>query len=223
MDLIFIEGVAVTVSAIIVFCGSIWLLLAMVLGPRLAYYVSASVTLGFLLIMGVVWSLPSISPLGPVGVLPEWNGVAIAEEGDQADFGPSSSYPDSGGWYAPDPEDAGDAAKASELKNGATDELEAALEDETLDSFESAGDASPNDDTLRFLDQDGTLYGGVVLEPVEGAEGDPVVVFLEYDPGAPLRPARQVTVGTALLLGLHLFGLSRAEKSVRRRNEALGV
>ena len=54
MDLTFVEGVAAVVSGVIVFCGSVWLLLSMVMGPRLAYFISASLTLGFLLIMGVV-------------------------------------------------------------------------------------------------------------------------------------------------------------------------
>jgi hypothetical protein len=77
MDLLFIEGVAAVASAVIVFCGSVFLLLAMVVGGRLAYFVTATITLAFLLMMGVVWS---INPLGPVGSLPEWRPFQIGAE-----------------------------------------------------------------------------------------------------------------------------------------------
>ena len=53
MDVIFTVGVGAVLSGIIVFVGSVWLLLSMVLGPRLAYFVAASITLAFLLIMSV--------------------------------------------------------------------------------------------------------------------------------------------------------------------------
>lgn len=222
MDLIFIEGVAAVVSSILVFCGGIWLLLMMVMGARLAYFVSASVTLAFLLIMGVVWSLPAINPLGPVGQLPEWHPVAIAETAEGADFGPAGQYPE-GDWYLPDAEDAGDAQKTAELKNGASDYLETALDDGDLETFEAAGDALATEGSQRFLEQDGKLYGAVAYEPAPGAEGTSAVAFLEYDPGNPLGPARQITLGFAVLLGLHMFGLSRSEAKARKRAEVLGV
>ena len=70
LDTTFLTGSAAFLSAIIVFCGSVFLLLAFVLGARLAYWVTASVTLSFVFIMGAVWSYGT--PLGPVGQLPKW-------------------------------------------------------------------------------------------------------------------------------------------------------
>ncbi len=63
MDTIFVEGLATVVAAVIVFCGSVFFLLSLVVGARLAYFITASVTLAFLSIMGVVWS---VNPLGPL-------------------------------------------------------------------------------------------------------------------------------------------------------------
>ncbi len=63
MDAIFVEGVAAVLAGIIVFCGSVFFLLSLVVGARLAYFITASVTLAFLSIMGVVWS---VNPLGPL-------------------------------------------------------------------------------------------------------------------------------------------------------------
>ena len=126
MDMTFVEGIAAVVSAVIVFCGSVWLLLSMVLGPRLAYFVTASVTLGFLLIMGVVWSL---SPLGPVGTTPEWKPLAIGVEGQQLDAGPAEGYPDGGGWREVDTNDEGEITQAAELGSASTEFLEVAIDD----------------------------------------------------------------------------------------------
>ncbi len=218
MDMTFIEGVAAVVSAVIIFCGSVWLLLTMILGARLAYFITASVTLAFLLIMGVVWSL---SPLGPVGTLPEWGPLAIGVEGEQLDAGPADGYPDGEGWREVNENDEAEVTESAELGTASTDYLEQAIDEGSADAgFEDAGDATANSDTVRFLEDGDTLYGGVTLEPVEGAEGDPTVAILEFDPGNPTGPAKQITLGTLLLLALHLFGLSRSERRARTRAEA---
>lgn len=218
MDLLFLEGVGATVAAVIVFCGSVFLLLAMVVGGRLAYFVTASVTLAFLLIMGVVWS---VNPLGPVGKLPEWDPVAIAPEGSQLEFGPAADYPDSGAWFAADPEDATQAAQASELESSAGDYLETALADGEVDTFETLTDAAANPDLTRLIEQGGTTFGAVTFEPIQGAQGTATVAVMEYDPGNPLGPPRMITAGTFVLFVLHLFGLSRAERRAQRTDRRL--
>lgn len=212
MDLLFLEGIGATIAAIIVFCGSVYLLLAMVVGGRLAYFITASVTLAFMLIMGVVWS---VNPLGPVGKLPEWDPTAIGPQGAQLDFGPAADYPDGGGWFAADPEDAAQAAQASELESGAADYLESAIADGEVDTFETATDAAVNTDLTRLLEQGEATFGAVTFEPIQGAQGTPTVAVMEYDPGNPLGPPRMITAGTFVLFVLHLFGLSRAERRAR--------
>jgi hypothetical protein len=221
MDMTFVEGIAAVVSSVIVFCGSVWLLLSMVLGPRLAYFVTASVTFGFLLIMGVVWSL---SPLGPVGDVPEWKPLAIGVEGGQLDAGPAEGYPDGSGWEEVDTNDEGQVTQAAELGSRSTEFLEEAIDDATSETgFADAGDATANSDTIRFLEEGDTLYGGVTLEPIEGAEGEPTVAILEYDPGNPTGPAKMITLGTLLLFALHLFGLSWSERRARSRADTHGT
>ncbi|MBA2272397.1 MAG: hypothetical protein H0W21_00640 [Actinobacteria bacterium] len=223
MDLLFFEGVGAVISAIIVFCGSVWMLLAVIMGPRLAYFVAASVTLGFLTIMGVVWS---ISPLGPVGQLPEWDAVAIGEEAAELDFDPAAQYPE-GDWRPPDTENAAEATQATELESNALDYLEEAIAGGDITAFEAVDEAVVNSDNTRLLDQ-GAGYGAVTFEPAEPAEGQQggepeggpggaAVAVLQYDPGNPLGLARTIAAGTAVLFALHLFGLSRSESRARRR------
>ncbi len=215
MDATFIEGLGAVVAGVIVFCGSIFLLLSMVMGGRLAYFVTASITLAFLVMMGVVWSLPAQSPLGPVGKLPEWDPLDIAPAGQPLDFGAASAYP-GGPWIKVDTEDQAEAAKGSELESAASDYLETAIQDDKIGTFESATDATPNTDLTRLLQQGDSEFGAVTLEPTEGAKGRETVVVMRYDPGNPLGPPRLITAGTFLLLALHLFGLSRAERRARR-------
>jgi hypothetical protein len=231
LDEVFITGVASFISAIIVFCGSVFLLLMFVMGPRLAYLVTASVTLAFVLIMGLVWSYGD--PLGPVGQQADWNPVDIAEAGAALDFGPASQYPE-GPWFVPgEDEESAAADAASELETAATDYLEAAIADEEVEGYESAGDAVVGEDSLRLLEQDGAIFGAITLEPVpvdpqeqppgglQGSQEDlpeppDILVVMSFDPGNPSRPARLITAGTFLLFVAHLFGLSRAEKRSKK-------
>lgn len=226
MDDTFLLGSAAFISAVLVFVGSIWLLLALVLGPRLSYLVTASTTLGFVLIMGVVWSIGT--PLGPVGDLPDWNGLDMATEAGALDFGPASRYPDSGGWRAPAEDSQEDATLVGELENAAADFLEARIEAGEIEGYQDSGDSQVAEDSSRLLERDGEIFGALVLEPVEvdpasdepPVEGEPQVVAMQFDAGNPNRPARQITAGTAVLLAVHLWALSRAERKVRRRKEA---
>lgn len=209
-------GFAATFSAIIIFCGSVWLLLALVLGGRLAYYVTASVTLGFLLIMSLVWSVGE--PLGPVGVPPDWSEVAIGEDASKLNFAEADSYPDAP-WVVPDEDDDTQQKQSGELEGAATDYLDAQIK-QNKTAYDAAGDAQVKEDSTRLLEKDGKTYGALVLEPLKEKTGDSLVVVMSYDPGNPNGKARLIALGTFILLALHLFLLSRSEKAAARRREA---
>jgi hypothetical protein len=213
--IIFIEGIAAFASAIIVFCGSVWLLLMLIMGGKLAYFVTATVTLGVLLIMGIVWST---SELGPVGEQPSWSAVGVGEEISEIDFGPAESYPDAP-WQPVDRDVTDEAELAGELEASAPDELEVAIEDGEVTTVESVGEALVDADATRLLEQDGTQYGAVTFIPVTGDEPLAVAV-LERDPGNTLGPPRLATVVIFLLFALHLLGLRWTEKRAHRTTEA---
>ena len=230
MDSTFLTGSAAFICAIIVFCGSVFLLLAFVLGARLAYWVTASVTLSFVFIMGAVWSYGT--PLGPVGQLPEWNPVDLGTDAAQLDFGPAAEYPD-GDWYAADPEDSTQATQQSELESASADYLEAEIAEggEAKESFDRFDEAIMEEDSARLFEQDGEFFGAATYVQIEvdpedeeaelpAGSGDPIITVMSYDPGNPSRPARMITAGTLLLLVGHLVGLSLAEKRAKRDREA---
>jgi hypothetical protein len=224
MDLLFIEGVAAVVAAVTVFIGSIFLLLAVIMGPRLAYFVSASITLAFVFIMTLVWSYGT--PLGPSGQLPEWNPVALAETAGEIEFGPAAQYPE-GPWKAPAEEDAAAKTRAAELESAAIDYLADAIQEKEGGEFLAETDASVVTESARLLSQGEDQYGALELEPSQAAkdkaaEADPdqsvtpddatLIVVMKYDPGNPSGKARMLAGGVFLIFALHLFGLSRAER-----------
>lgn len=167
MDSLFIEGVAATVSAILVFCGSVWLLLALVLGPRLAYFISASVTLGFVLLMGAVWSVGE--PLGPVGELPSWTEVGVAESAAEIEFGPAAEYPE-GGWFEPSDEDPEQGEFATAAEGEATGALEHAIDNEDITAFTDTDQAVVDSESTRLILQGETVFAGVRFEAAPDLE-----------------------------------------------------
>ena len=226
MDEIFVTGVGVTIAAVLVFCGSVWLLLTVVLGARLAYFVTASVTLAFILMMGVVWSFTNAaSPLGPVGQLPSFSPEALGEGGD-VDFGAAGSFPDEP-WRVPDEDDDAETTQKSEAETAATEAVGEAISAGDITSIEAPDDATAVSDGTRLLEQDGVIYAGVIVQSSETGSGDEqepeidpesegnVLVVLQYDPGNPLGTARTITLGVLIVLGAHLFGLSRSERKAR--------
>lgn len=245
MDSLFVEGVAATVSAILVFCGSVWLLLALVLGPRLAYFVTASITLGFVLMMGGVWMYGE--PLGPVGELPSWRSVGAAETAAETGFGPAAEFPE-GGWFEANAEEKAETEAKASAEGEAPDVLEEAIADGDIQVFENVDQAQVDGDSTRLLDRDGTIFAAVRFEPapvveeetdapgdddISPEEGDgpaeddqaptpgppedaEAFVILERDPGNPKSMARLISGLTLGLLLLHLFGLSWSEKRARR-------
>jgi hypothetical protein len=214
MDSVFIEGAAAVAAGVIVFCGSVFMLLAFNMGAKLAYFVTASITLAFLLIMGLVWS---VNELGPVGQLPEWDPVSIAEEDGELTGPSATDYPE-GPWQEVDPEDADALTQATELQTGALDYTTAEVDKGNLP--ETVTDAyTANAESVRLLEDGGEQYGGVTLAPPQGDEGPEIVAIMKYDPGNPLGEARMITGATFVLLVLHLFLLGRAERQARRKRE----
>lgn len=214
----FVAGSAAFLSSIIVFVGSVFLLLALIMGARLAYMVTASVTLAFVVMMGLVWSFGE--PLGPVGEQPVWNGVDVSTEASASSFEPASSYPD--GWDEPQE---GDKA-AADLESASVDFVTEQIDEGEIADYDDPALLGVVAESARLLDRGGTLYGMIVLEGLEGTEGEggpQLFVVMDYNPGNPNGPARMITAGTFLLLVGHLFFLSRMEtRALRARDDDNG-
>jgi hypothetical protein len=210
MSTIFVTGIAVTLAGIIVFIGSIFLLLALVMGGRLAYFVTASVTLAILVILGVVWS---INPLGPVGQLPAWEPQAAADTPEQINFGPMSSYPN-GPWVTPNKNDAAQVALASAMQGVATAALQSGITSGKVKNFPTTSLAVVDGTKTRLLLQGSKQYGAVTYGSTSGKPTSAVALFY-YNPGDPLGPPRKITLGLFIVFALHLFGMNRVERKAK--------
>lgn len=227
MDTIALEGYGVFISGIIVFCGSIWLLLAVVLGSRLAYFITATVTLGFLLIMSTVWSF---TQLGPLGELPSWSGISAAADPAEVDFPAAGAYPE-GEWAPPAEDDDEAITHATEAEGAAGEYLSEQIDTDKITTFGEDAEGvkvepvATTDSTLLLQDGE-NLYGatlfqapaateGGTVEPASVGDPETVLVVVEFHPGNPLGVARKILVGVLLLFVLHLVGLSRAERKAK--------
>jgi hypothetical protein len=81
-----ILGILVVAAGIVLFCGSIYLLLGTNLGARLGFLVAATGLAGFMVILSILWVTTS-SPLNTLkGRIPEWNAKQYVSQLDQANI-----------------------------------------------------------------------------------------------------------------------------------------
>lgn len=214
MDIPFISGMAAFLSSLIIFNGSAFLLLMLVMGARLAYLVVASITLAFVLIMGIVWS---INPLGPVGQLPEWDPVSLGTDPSAVEFGQAGAYPNDP-WQAPDTEDAAEVTRVADLQSAAQDYVTEAATSGEAEGLPQLVDSTTIPEEATLLLEDGDEEYGATTVEAEDSEGQTtdVLVVMQYDAGNPLGQARMITFGTFIVLVLHLVALSLSEKRARR-------
>lgn len=83
MDPVFIKGVLAFLAMVVVFVGSAWLLLSMILGIRLGYFVMASCLFGVLMLISAIWFVTGLGPkadtgfLGSLGEETNWHPLAL--------------------------------------------------------------------------------------------------------------------------------------------------
>jgi hypothetical protein len=98
---VFTKGVIATIAVLGALFGMVYLLLTMILGRKLAYWLEGSVVFGVLSIMGFIWF---ISALGPTGPDTAWQVIAMGPGITQAHFKGTTyniaDYPGDG-WQKP--------------------------------------------------------------------------------------------------------------------------
>jgi hypothetical protein len=81
-----ILGVLVVVSAVILFCGSVYLLLGTNLGARLGFLVAFTGLMGFMVVLSVLW-ITTASPLNTIkGRVPAWKVKQVVANLDDANI-----------------------------------------------------------------------------------------------------------------------------------------
>jgi hypothetical protein len=217
IDRTFIEGSLVVVASMILFFGSVHLLLSAVFGVRMGYLVAATGFFGFFIILAALWAFgaPGTLPfLGPKGDLATWTPQAVGEDLTSPTYPVIDQYP-ADPWKPP-----GEAETAQvEL---ATTQIQEFLAEEATAELRQAGvegQLEPEQfevTDMRFTRVGETRLVGATAFATTG--GRTVEVVAVYEAGNVGLPS-YVALGAAVVGFLvHLPFLDRAE---RRRKDVL--
>jgi hypothetical protein len=242
-----ILGVLVVLSAIGLFCGSVYLLLATNLGARLGFLVSAASLMGFLVLLGILWMTTSTPLNSPKGLEAEWVPKEVV-----------TNPADSENRTVSDIEERGDRISTADLANvrpavdaallipeaNAVDEHGEPIEASEFASFNESSEFILGEQDLRAFEIGGGTkyvfwhhprYAAVEFctaaeaEPaadgtVPPAECDPLVetqwMILERDLGSIRQPPVFYSIAFVILFALTLLGLHWYEKDQRARKAA---
>jgi hypothetical protein len=217
IDRTLIEGIGVTIAAMIFFCGSIYLLLAAVFGLRMGYLVAATGFFAFFILLAAIWAFgaPGTLPfLGPKGSLATWEPLAAGEDLRSPTFRIIDQYP-GGPWEEPTE---GNRAQVELV----TTEVQEFLAEEAGRELRQAGlegEVEPAEfqvTEIRFAEVGETRLAAATVFPATG--GRTVEVVAHHVPGNIALPS-YVALGIAVVGFLvHVPFLDRAE---RRRKDVL--
>ena len=221
------KGVAVTVAAVVLFVGSVYVLLGAVFGLRMGYLVLAVSFFGWMILFSTLWTFGqpkilgvtgTLPYLGPRGTEPHWQVFAAASGTDSARssrFPEISRYPESP-WHPPD------AVSAPSVDTAMT-----AIQDYLAEraTEETARQGRPFEFTpTQFTVEDfhfATGGDGTHLVGAHGyySNGGPLITVFAYHAKGNV-PAYSVAFLGASIFGflVHLPFLDRAE---RKRKEIL--
>jgi biotin-dependent enzyme len=127
----FFKGIAVFLGFIFFFVGSTWLLLSMILGPRLGYLVTGACYFAVFTLLSSIWFVTGLGPkgsdgfLGTLGEETAWQPVATGLDlgSVKSPYGTidTSGYPEGEGWIKPSKK-----SRLADLKEGdsTADELD---------------------------------------------------------------------------------------------------
>ncbi len=215
---LFWKGIGVTVTAVVLFIGSVYMLLAAVFGLRMGYLVLAVSFFGWMIILAALWTfgVPGTLPdLGPRGTEPHWKVFAAGTGTVESRFGETTRYP-ARPWALPNEDsrpsvDAVRTAIQKYLAEQASEQLEE----------EGAGEVEFTSFGVEDLAFTNTEGGKTHLAAGRGffTQGGPAVtVFVYYDKGNVDVYSKGFLVASLLGFLVHLPLLDRAE---RRRKSIL--
>ncbi len=159
-----ILGLLVFVSALGLFCGSVYLLLATNLGARLGFLVSAACLTGFMVLLSALW-ITTATPLNsPKGRISQWNVKEVISIPSESKIGKVQGYFD---WAETVPDD--------ELAN-----LRPAIDGALVTAQPAVNEVAPEQPYAQFAAATDFLTGSdYALLAKETGGGDRMVVFHE--------------------------------------------
>lgn len=212
------KGAGVAIMGIILFIGSVYLLLSAILGRTMGYLVLMVSLTGWLAIQSSLWlfgfwsqGIETPTNLGPRGSEPAWIALEASPNSTSDRYEVFSTYPDQP-WAPPGSADTADiqsvgGAVTSFLAEQTNEELGLAETDPTA----ILGTQFAIDSIDFATAEDGKTKVAVVQSHFTG--GGPLwTVSLYYDSGSVPRYSYMFLLGAIILFLIHLPFLDRAEK-----------
>jgi hypothetical protein len=200
--------------ALIIFVGSVYLLLAAIFGRRMGYLVLAAAFFGWMIILSAIWVFgvgpANTQDLGPRGTEPQWHPIAQGVQVTSSKFPEFAGYP--GGPWRP-------ATKAQESSvSSVTTSVQAFLAEEANAQLAGAGHAAEATLTSEDFTVTGIAFathGDTSLAAARGfynGGGPSVIVAAYHDPGSVPKYSWMFLIGSLLGFAVHLPFLDRAER-----------
>jgi hypothetical protein len=227
---LFAKGIILTLCALILFVGSIYILLSAIFGLRMAYLVLAVSLFGWMIIFSLLWTVgqPSIlgvtgtlPNLGPRGVEPHWQVFAATTNPVRTKYPQTATYPERP-WHPPDKVSTPSVATVtSAIQTYMVQKASEPLEKQGItvcDETHLPGTGCFALDPTSFVVQDvefATASDGTHLAAAHSffTQGGPqVVVYTYHDTGNVNVYSRGFLAASVFFFLIHLPFLDRAEK-----------
>jgi hypothetical protein len=216
------KGAGVAVMGLILFVGSVYLLLTAVLGRWMGYLVLMVTFSGWMMVLSGLWAFGFYSQgpdtpvnLGPRGAEPAWIPLLASTEETSDRYGAFSSYP-GGPWEEPGSGELTSSVQSvsSIVTDFLADEANEELEIPHTDPRALTGSRFTVDSIHFAPAEDGETSLAVVQ--AHFSEGGPLwTVSLYHDSGSVPRYSYMFLAGSVILFAIHLPLLDMAERKRR--------
>ena len=213
------KGAGVTIAGIVLFIGSVYVLLAAIFGRWMGYLMLMVGLSGWLIIQSSLWLFGFWSQgpetptnLGPRGAEPAWLVLQVGLEPGSERFTLFEEYP-AGPWKEPTGETEDEAADIQSVTGAATTFLAEEANHELGLEAESAGAVTPTQftvDDILFADEGSTSLA--VVEAHFNGGGPKTFLSMYHDQGSVPRYSYMFLAGSIIAFALHLPLLDRAER-----------
>ena len=214
---ILVKGAGVVLMGLILFVGSVYLLLTAVLGRWMGYLVLMVAFSGWMILLSSLWAFGFFSQgpdtpvnLGPRGAEPAWVPLLASTDATSDRYEQFRSYPDSP-WVQPEPGE--DAAQVQSVTGIVSDflaeEANAELDIPHTDPTAVTG-VDFAVDSIHFANADGTQLAVARAHFLEG--GPQWTISLYHDEGSVPKYSYMFLIGSVILFAVHLPLLDRAER-----------
>ncbi|MFL5797061.1 MAG: hypothetical protein ACJ77A_03900 [Actinomycetota bacterium] len=217
-------GYLTVAMAIIIFIGSVFVLLSAVFGPRMGYLVMAVALFGWMIILSSLWAfgfwsggLDTATNLGPRGTEPHWQAFGVGVQVASSSYSVVDKYPGKP-WILPKGENDPRTASVGTVTTAVQNEL-AARANAQLAAGGTKGVVTAADFTVtdvEFTSVNGTSLAGA--HAFFSGGGPRLTVFVYHNSGTVPIYSFAFLGGSIVLFLVHIPFLDRAE---RRRKAVL--